>query len=90
MAELRKMDYKAISVRCNEEGRDYIPSNWYIPARKAWQIVAWLLIQLRNEAKIRDDKTTDKMIHQYWAYIEDKAIAVGEEKEDGTEESNYS
>jgi len=87
VGELRKMDYNSICVRCNEEGKDYIPSNWYIPARKAWQIVAWLLIQLRKERTIRDDKTTDKMIHQYWEYIEEMAIAYGKENEDGTEES---
>ena len=87
MAEIRKMDYKAICTKCNEEGKEFIPSNWYIPARKAWQIVAWLLIQLRHEAKIRDDKTTEKMIYQYWEYIEDRAITFGEEHEDGTAES---
>ena len=82
MAEIRKMDYREICVKCNEEGKDYIPSNWYIPARKAWQVVAWLLIQLRNGAKVRDDKSVDKMIHRYWEYIEEYAIAFGEEVEE--------
>ena len=81
MTEIHKIDYKAIGVKCNEEGEDFIPSNWYIPARKAWEIDAWLLIQLRNKAKICDDKTTDKIIHQYWEYIEDRAITFGEENE---------
>ena len=82
MAEIRKIDYHGIRVKSKEEGRNYIPSNWYIPARKAWEIVAWLLIQLRQEATIRDTKTTDKLIEQYWEYIEDRAIAFGKENED--------
>lgn len=82
MAEVRKIEWEKISVRCKDEKcNDYIPSNWYIPARKAWEVVAWLLVQLRNGSKIRDDKTTDKLIHQYWSYIEEHAFAYGKEYE---------
>lgn len=85
--ELRKMDFEKISVRCAEEGKDFIPSNWYVPARKMWQTVAWLLLQLRQGGKIRDDKTTEKMIHSCWQYIEEYAITFGKEEEDGTAKS---
>lgn len=83
MAELRKMDYEKISVKClDDENKDYIPSNWHIPARKAWQIVAWCMIQIRNGATIRDNKTVDHFIHKFWEYVEEHAVAVGKEYDD--------
>ena len=87
MAELRKMDYEKISVKCKDDQyKDYIPSNWYVSARKMWQVVAWCLIQIRNGTTIRDDKTVDHFIHKMWEYIEEYAVVVGKENEDGTEE----
>lgn len=80
--ELRKLDIEKIRARCKEEGKDFIPSNWYIPARKALEIFAWAMIQIRNGSTIRADKDVDNFIHKYWEYIEDKAISVGEEREE--------
>lgn len=80
--ELRKLDLEKISVRCKEEGKDFIPSNWYVPARKAWEMFAWAMIQLRRGSTIRTDKEVDNFIHKYWGYIEDRAISVGEEREE--------
>lgn len=80
--ELRKLDFEKISARCKEEGKDFIPSNWYIPAKKAWEVFAWAMIQVRNGTTIRTDKEVDKFIHHYWEYIEDRAISVGEENEE--------
>ena len=86
--EVRKIEFEKVSIKCKDDAdKDYIPSNWYIPARRAWCIVAWLLIQLRNGGRIRDDKTTDKMIHEMWQFIEEYAVTVGKEIEDDTEES---
>lgn len=79
--ELRKLDFEKISARSKEEGKDFIPSNWYIPARKAWEIFAWALVAMRNGMKVRSDKDVDRFIHRYWEYIEDRAITFGEEKE---------
>lgn len=86
MAEIRKIDYDKIAVRCETEGKDFIPNNWYIPARKAWQVFAWALIQIKNGATIRTSNEVDRFIHRYWEYIEDHAMSIGEE--DGITESN--
>ena len=80
--ELRKLKFEKIKIRCKEEGKDFIPSNWYVPARKAWEIFAWAMIQIRNGSIIRTDKEVDKFIHQFWEYVEDRAISVGEENEE--------
>lgn len=80
--EIRKLDFNKIKVRCEEEGRDFIPSNWYVPARKAWQVFSWALIQIRNGSVIRSDTEVEKFIHKYWEYIEDRAISIGEENEE--------
>lgn len=82
MAELRKIDYEQISIKCKDESRDYIPSNWYVPARKVWQIVAWCLIKIKTGATIRNNADCDDMIHHFWKYIEEYAIAFGKENED--------
>ena len=80
--ELRKLDFNKISEKCKDEGKDFIPSNWYIPARKAWEVFAWAIVQVRNGTTIRTDKEVEKFIHRYWEYIEDRAIAMGEEQEE--------
>lgn len=80
--EIRRIDFKKIEVTCKEEGRDFIPSNWYIDARKAWQVFAWAIIQIRNGATIRRDSDVDDFIHKYWKYIEDRAISIGGEREE--------
>lgn len=79
--ELRELEFDKINVRCEEEGKDFIPSNWYVPARKAWEIFAWAVIQLRCGTRINTNKQVDDFVHKYWEYIEDKAISVGEENE---------
>ena len=84
MAEIRKIDCDKIMVRCTEEGKDFIPNNWYIPARKAWQMFAWALIKIRTGAKIRSDSDVDHFIHKYWEYIEEHAVSVGEEKNEAS------
>ena len=80
--ELRKIDYEQISIKCKEKDKDFIPTNWYIPARKVWQIVAWCLIKLRTGATIRNDADCDHMIHHFWEYIEENAIAFGSETDE--------
>ena len=87
--EIRKMDFNKIESKCCEEGKNYIPSNWYIDARKAWSIFTWCMIQIRCGATIRRDSDVESFVHKFWEYIEDRAIAVGEEN-DGTSESNPS
>lgn len=82
MAEIRKIDFEKVICRCKDEGKDFIPSNWYIDARKSWSVFAWAMVQIRNGAVIRSDDEVDKFIHKYWEYIEDRAIAFGEEHED--------
>ena len=79
--ELRELEFDKINVRCEEEGKDFIPSNWYVPARKAWEIFAWAVIQLRCGTRINTNKQVDDFVHKYWEYIEDRAISVGEENE---------
>lgn len=86
MAEIRKIDVEKIICRCKEKGKDFIPSNWYIDARKSWSVFVWAMIQIRNGANIRSDSEVDKFIHKYWEYIEEHAFAYGKEIEDGTEE----
>lgn len=86
MAEIRRVDFNKIECRCKKEGKDFIPSNWYIPARKAWSVFAWVIVQIRNGSTIRSNDDVDKFIHKYWEYIEEYAVAVGEEKKD--EENN--
>lgn len=85
--EIRKIDFSKIEARSKEEGKDYIPSNWYIEARKAWSVFAWAMVQIRTGAVIRRDSDVDDFVHKFWEYIEDHAIAYGEEHEDGTAES---
>ena len=87
MAEIRKIDFEKINARCKEEGKDFIPSNWYIDARKAWSIFVWSMIQIRTGAVIRRDSDVDDFVHKFWEYIEEHAIAFGEEHDDGTSES---
>lgn len=82
MAEIRKINYEAISVRCTTEGKDFIPNNWYVPARKAWEIFAWAILKIREGAVIRNDDDVDSFIHKYWEYIEEHAFAYGRENED--------
>lgn len=82
MAEIRKVDFEKVKCRCKEEGKDFIPTNWYIPARKAWAVFAWALFQIRSGATIRRDSDVDTFIHKYWEYIEEHAIAYGKEIED--------
>ena len=82
MAEIRKLNFEKIECQCNTKGRDFIPSNWYIDARKAWSVFAWAMIQIWNGATIRRDSDVNDFIHKYWEYIEDRAISIGEEKEE--------
>ena len=82
MAEIRKLNFEKIECQCNTKGRDFIPSNWYIDARKAWSVFAWAMIQIRNGATIRRGSDVNDFIHKYWEYIEDRAISIGEEKEE--------
>ena len=82
MAEIRKLDFEKIQCRCSTEGKDFIPSNWYIEARKAWSVFAWALVQIRNGAVIRRDNDVDCFIHKFWEYIEEHAIAYGEKREE--------
>lgn len=81
MAEIRKLDFEKVKCRCKEEDKDFIPTNWYIPARKAWEVFAWAMIQIRNGSTIRCDSDVDRFIHKYWGYIEEYAIAYGKENE---------
>lgn len=80
MAEIRKLNFDKIEARCKEPTKDFIPSNWYIDARKAWSVFVWSMIQIRNGATIRRDSDVDTFIHRYWEYIEDHAVSIGEEK----------
>ena len=82
MAEIRKIDFEKINARCKEEGQDFIPSNWYIDARKAWSIFVWSMVQIRTGAVIRRDSDVDNFVHKFWEYIEEHAIAYGEENEE--------
>ena len=79
--DLGELDFEAIKVKYKKEDKDVIPSNWYVPARKAWEIFAWAVIQLRCGTRINTNKQVDDFIHKYWEYIEEKAISVGEENE---------
>ena len=81
MAEIRKINFEKVTCKCKEEGKDFIPSNWYIDARKAWSVFAWSVVQMRNGGIIRRDSDVDDFIHKFWLYIEDHAVSVGEENE---------
>ena len=80
MAELRKVQLEEI-----EDVVSYtpdLPSNWYVPARQAWTFLAWCLLQIRNGKTFRSDKDMDRCMEKFEAWMEERAIAFGEENED--------
>ena len=80
MAEIRKVDFNKIFKRYKE---DEIPTNWYIPAKEIYSFTAWVLTEWNRGSVIKDK---DKFLYSLWDYIEEYAVAVGEEKKD--EENN--
>jgi len=80
-----KLNFEKISAKSKEEGKDLIPSNWYIPAQKAWEVFAWAL-GMRHVMSLYPDKEIDSFIHQYWEYIENHAITFDEENQGGKRE----
>lgn len=84
MAEIRKVKIDEIK---NTSGKLDIPSNWYVPASQTWRYLTWCLAQLRCGNTFRNDKDMMNCAEQFFDWIEDYAIAFGEEKENGTSES---
>lgn len=76
MAEIRKIDFNKVFKRYKE---DEIPMNWYIPAKVIYAFVAWVLIEWNRGSVVKDK---DKFLYSLWDYIEEHAVAVGEEKKD--------
>lgn len=79
--ELRRLDINKIIASSKEDSNNFIPSNWYVPAREAWDAFAWAILQIRNGTTIRSNKEAERFIHQYWEYIEEHAFAYGKENE---------
>lgn len=79
MAELRKVQIEEIKDVVSYTPD--IPSNWYIPARQAWTYLAWCLLQIRDGKTFRNDKDMNRCMGKFEAWMEDYAIAFGEEKE---------
>ncbi len=80
MAELRKVQIEEI-----KDVMSYtpdIPSNWYVPARQVWTYFAWCLWQIREHKTFRNDKDMNRCMENFEAWMEDYAIAFGEEKKD--------
>lgn len=84
MAELRKVKIDEIN---DTFGKSDIPSNWYVPANQTWKYLTWCLAQLRYGNTFRNDKDLLNCTEQFFDWIEDYAIAFGEEHDDGTSES---
>lgn len=69
------MDYEKII----EENDNLIPSDWYVPARTALDVFTWAMKQVSYGIKFSDVVIND-YIRKYRESIENKAIALGEEK----------
>ena len=74
MAEIRKFDFDEICAYVPD-----VPDNWYVPAIDLWKMTAWCFIQLRNKNYIRNDKDMEHFAHHMEDWIEDHAIAIGDE-----------
>ena len=85
MAEIRKVRISEIPNTLGIESE--IPSNWYVPAKQAWKYLTWCLFQIRRNNTFRNDKDMIYCMNEFSDWIEDYAIAFGEEHEDGTAES---
>lgn len=82
--EIRKVNFE----RDCKAGVFYeIPTNWYIPARRMCETVAWFLIQLRKGNVVRNEKDMNKIMEQFEEYVEEYAFAYGKENGNGTEKS---
>ena len=79
MAEIRKVQIEEIKDLVSYTPD--LPSNWYVPAQHAWKYLAWCLFQIRAGKTFRNDKDMNRCMEQFEAWIEDYAIAFGEEKE---------
>lgn len=67
---------------------DEIPSNWYVPADKVYEMMGFVLYHWGQGHKTKGGmKGADKMLYQVWEYIEEHAFAYGKEIEDGTAKS---
>ena len=74
MAEIRKFDFDEICAYVPD-----VPENWYVPAKDLWKMTAWCFIQLRNKSYIRNDKDMEHFAQYMEDWIEDHAIAIGDE-----------
>jgi len=83
MAEIRKFDFDEIYAHTPD-----IPNNWYVPATDLWKMTAWCFMQLRNNNCVRNDKDMRNFVHHMEEWIEDHAMSVGGEKNDGTSEGD--
>ena len=83
MSEIRKFDFNEIYAHVPD-----IPDNWYIPAKDLWKMTAWCFMQLRNNNYVRNDKDMRLFVRHMEEWIEEHAMLVGEEKRNGTTESN--
>lgn len=79
MAELREVPLEEINNVLAYTPN--IPSNWYVPAQQAWTSFAWCLMQIRNNKTFRNDEQMNQCMDKFEAWIENYAIAFGEEHE---------
>lgn len=80
MTELRKVQIEEIKDVLSYTPD--LPSNWYVPARQAWTYLAWCLLQIRNGKTFRNDKDMNRCMGKFEEWMEEYAIAFGEEKND--------
>ena len=80
MAEIRKVQIEEIKDVLSYTPD--LPSNWYVPARQAWTYFAWCLVQIRNRKTFRNDKDMNRCMDKFEEWMEEYAIAFGEENED--------
>ena len=77
MAEIRKV--KVEEIKDVVSHTPDIPSNWYVPARQAWTYFVWCLFQIGDGKTFCDYKDMNYCLEQFEAWMENYAIAFGEE-----------
>lgn len=78
MSELRKVKLEEIESVFSYQPD--IPNNWYVPAQQTWTYLAWCIKQIMENKHFRNDKDANKCMDHFENWIEDRAIAFGEER----------
>ena len=58
-----------------------VPNNWYVPAKQVWRFFAWSIKNLQCGKRFGSNEQANGCMDNFEKWIENYAIAFGEEKE---------